>query len=83
MKGHATTIDAAPLVSNSNFARSIGRAPVTIWRWQKQGWLDASVNIAGKPYLTREAIDKFTARATAGEFARTPHAPRKEKASAQ
>ncbi len=55
------------------FAKGIGRTPVTIWRWQKLGWLDASVNIAGKPYLTREAICKFNTRAAAGEFAKAPH----------
>ncbi len=54
------------------FAKGIGRTPVTIWRWQKLGWLDASVNIAGKPYLTREAICKFNTRAAAGEFAKAP-----------
>ena len=68
-----------PLVSLASFGRGIGRTPVTLWRWQKLGWLDASVNIAGKPYLTREAVDRFTRRATTGEFARAPHAPRREK----
>jgi len=68
-----------PLVSTSNFARQIGRSTVTLWRWQKLGWLDASINIAGKPYLTRESIERFTQRATAGEFSRAPHAPRRTK----
>lgn len=71
--------EIAPLVSVANFARQIGRTPVTVWRWQKIGWLDASVNIAGKPYLTREAVERFTQRATAGEFARAPHVPRRQK----
>ena len=66
-----------PLVSVAQFGKALGRTPVTIWRWQKLGWLDASVNIAGKPYLTREAIDRFTKRATAGEFSKKPHVPRK------
>jgi hypothetical protein len=79
---HATTHETPPLVSIAIFARQIGRTPVTLWRWQKLGWLDASVNIAGKPYLTRESIDRFTQRATAGEFARAPHAPRREKLEA-
>jgi len=64
-----------PLVSVATFCRGIGRTPVTIWRWTKLGWLDKPVNIAGKPYLTRDAIEKFTNRATAGEFARAPHVP--------
>jgi hypothetical protein len=70
-----TNSDLPPLTSVATFARQIGRTPVTIWRWQQIGWLDPSVNIAGKPYLTREAIEKFTRRATAGEFARAPHVP--------
>ena len=68
--------DQAPLVSIATFCRAIGRSPVTAWRWQKLGWLDASVNIAGKPYLTREAIERWNDRARAGEFAKAPHAPR-------
>jgi len=70
-------VEIAPLVSVNIFARQIGRTPVTLWRWQKLGWLDASVNIAGKPYLTREAIQRFTTRATAGEFAKAPHVKRR------
>ena len=80
---NATTQETPPLVSVNNFARQIGRTPVTLWRWQKLGWLDASVNIAGKPYLTKQAVERFTQRATAGEFARAPHAPRKQKAEAE
>lgn len=73
--------ETPPLVSLAIFGRQIGRTPPTIWRWiHKNGWLDKPVNIAGKPYLTREAVERFTARATAGEFARAPHAPRKVKA---
>jgi len=78
----SSAVELSPLVSTAAFARQIGRTPVTLWRWQKLGWLDASVNIAGKPYLTREAIDRFTRRAAAGEFARAPHAPRREKTAA-
>lgn len=72
----------SPLVALAAFARSLGRTPVTLWRWQKLGWLDASQNIAGKPYLTREAINRFAARAAAGEFAKAPHVPRKQKIEA-
>ena len=32
---------------------------------------------------TREAIEKFTRRAAAGEFAKAPHAPRKNKGEGQ
>lgn len=70
----------APLVSVAAWCRGIGRTPVTAWRWRQKNWLDPFVNIAGKPYLTREAIEKFTRRAAAGEFAKAPHVPRKVKA---
>ncbi len=68
-----------PIISLASFGKQIGRTSVTLWRWQKLGWLDASVNIAGKPYLTREAIERFNQRARAGEFARAHHAPPKAK----
>ena len=67
-----------PLISVAAFARQLGRTTNTLWRWQRLGWLDASINIAGKPYLSREAIDKFYRRATAGEFSKPPHIPRRK-----
>jgi len=72
------TAETSPLISIKTFARQIGRTPITLWRWQKLGWLDASVNIAGKPYITREAIARWNDRARAGEFAKAPHAPRQQ-----
>jgi len=71
--------EAPPLTSVNNFARQIGRTPCTIWRWQKLGWLDPFINIAGKPFLSGAAIERFNRRAAAGEFAKAPHAPRREK----
>lgn len=81
MQTLATQFNDSPLTSRANFCRGIGRTTVTAWRWEKLGWLDSSVNIAGKPFYTREAIEKFARRATAGEFARAPHAPIKVKAT--
>ena len=84
MKLHTVqTNEAPPLISAATFARSIGRTSITVWRWQKLSWLDPFVNIAGKPYLTREAIERWNTRARAGEFAKAPHAPKKEKAGAR
>ena len=80
MKLNASSFnDLPPLIPVSLFARQIGRTPVTVWRWQRLGWLDESINIAGKPYLKRESIERWAARAEAGEFARAPHVPRKSK----
>jgi len=48
--------------------------PCTAWRWRKKGWLK-TVNIAGRQYLTQEAIDEFHNRAVAGEFAQVHKVP--------
>ncbi len=48
-----------------------GVARVTAYRWRKRGWLQ-TITIAGRPYLTHEAIQTFLRRAKAGEFAAVP-----------
>jgi predicted site-specific integrase-resolvase len=56
----------------------VGVTPCTAWRWLKRGWLK-TVNIAGRQYLTQEAIDEFHHRASAGEFSQVNKVPsRKE-----
>jgi hypothetical protein len=72
----------SPLISRAAFARGVGRTAVTVWRWERNGMIDPAINLCGRPYYSREAIEKFTRRAAAGEFARAPHAPRKEKVAA-
>ena len=47
-----------------------GLSPVTCWRFRKRGWL-ATVVIANRHYVTREALAEFNKRAAAGEFAGT------------
>lgn len=74
--------ESPALVSLNQFGQQLGRTSVTLWRWRNLGWLDGIVNIAGKPYITHEGIEKFTRRAQAGEFAKEHHAPKKEKAKA-
>ena len=73
--------DTPPLVAQAAFARQLGRSTVTLWRWQKLGWLDASINIAGRPYLSRAAIERFVQRAVSGEFSQQTNAPQREKGS--
>lgn len=68
-----------PLTSVAAFCRDMDKTPVTAWRWIQKKWLDKPQNIAGKPYFSRETLEKFYARAAAGEFARAPHVPRREK----
>ena len=60
--------------SLSGWCRKIGRSHVTVWRWRENGWL-TTFNIAGRPYVTREAVLEFKRRAEAGEFAKAHHAP--------
>ena len=52
----------------AKFLESVGCSRTTGYRWRKNGWI-ATVTIAGRPYVRREAIDKFLSRAEAGEFA--------------
>jgi hypothetical protein len=50
------------VVSLSRWLEQVGVTPCTAWRWRKKGWLKTS-NIAGRQYLTQEAIDEFHRRA--------------------
>ena len=63
------TIDKGPaIVPFGKFLRTIGRSRTTGWRWRRLGWIDV-VTIAGRPYVRREDIETFVARARRGEFA--------------
>jgi predicted site-specific integrase-resolvase len=59
------------IISLSHWLAQVGVTACTAWRWRKKGWLE-TVNIAGRQYLTRRAIEEFQRRASAGEFAQ-PH----------
>jgi hypothetical protein len=60
------------------FARQVGISSVTAWRFRRRGWL-STVNIAGRPYVTAEEVDRFTRLAVAGEFAQEHTAPKRAK----
>ena len=80
MKADLTAYKAQPIAvtSLSKWLAQVGVTPITAWRWRKKGWLQ-TVNIAGRQYLTQEAIDEFNRRAAAGEFAQVHKVPtRKE-----
>jgi predicted site-specific integrase-resolvase len=65
-------------MSLNRWLAQVGVAQITAWRWRKRGWLK-TVNIAGRQYVTHEAIDEFRRRAVAGEFAQEHKVPsRKE-----
>lgn len=55
-------------VPMARFMEITGLSPVSIWRFEKRGWLK-TIRIAGRKYLTPEALREFNARAAAGEFA--------------
>jgi len=52
----------------------------TAWRMRRKGWLK-TINIAGKPYLTLDAIQEFERRAVAGEFSQPASGAAKPKDS--
>lgn len=69
------------LVPLTRWAEEIGRTTSTIWRWRKLGWI-TTINICGKLYVAAEEVERFEARAAAGEFAREPIVPVRERAVA-
>jgi hypothetical protein len=64
------------IIALNHWLASVGVTAVTAWRWRKLGWLKTT-NIAGRVYLTQAAIDEFTRRAEAGEFAQAHVTPGK------
>jgi len=66
--------NGAAVVSLSRWLEQVGVTQCTAWRWRKKGWLK-TVNIAGRQYLTQEAIDEFHRRAIAGEFSQVNKVP--------
>jgi hypothetical protein len=72
--------DSGAVVSLNRWLAQVGVTPLTGWRWRKRGWL-RTVNIAGRVYLTQEAIDEFHNRAVAGEFAQVHKVPSRREAA--
>ena len=68
------------VISLSKWTEQVGVTACTVWRWRKKGWL-TTVNIAGRQYLTQEAIDEFHRRAVAGEFAQVHKVPSRKEAA--
>ena len=52
-------------------ARDRGISDVSLWRWEKRGWIK-TINICGKKYVELQSLAEFDERARAGEFARGP-----------
>src|SRR5262249_34840550 len=60
-------LTAHPPLALDIYIRQSGISPATCWRYRKKGWLRTIV-IAGRHYVTREAIAEFNQRAARGEF---------------
>jgi predicted site-specific integrase-resolvase len=71
---------ACAVISLAKWLTQVGVTPCTAWRWRKKGWLK-TVNIAGRQYLTQEAIDEFHRRAVAGEFSQEHKVPSRKEAA--
>jgi len=71
-------LNALPPISLEFFMEQSGWSATTCWRVRKKGWLKTIV-IAGRHYVTREAIAEFNERASRGEFAGTVRDPRAKK----
>ena len=62
--------DEIPLIQPfGKFIREAGLSRTTGWRYVQRGWIQVT-RIANRPYITREAVQKFLGRAEAGEFAK-------------
>lgn len=60
-------LNAHPPIPLRQFIRATGLSTTTCWRFRKKGWLEVAT-IAGRQFVTREAIAKFNERATRGDF---------------
>jgi hypothetical protein len=63
------------LVLFKKWLDGMGISRATGWRFRQRGWLK-TVNVAGRLYLTSEAIEEFVRRVESGEFAKPHSTPR-------
>jgi hypothetical protein len=64
------------LLAFHRWLKDIDKTPATGWRWRKRGWIP-TINIAGRLYVSRQAIAEFERRAAAGEFAKEHITPKR------
>jgi hypothetical protein len=62
------------LVPYNDWLSSLHRSRITGWRWRMRGWV-VTVNVSGRHFVERGEIDRFTARARNGEFAKAIKMP--------
>ena len=75
MSGQESPVAIVPtsgLRAATAVARDRGISDVTLWRWERRGWIKC-VNICGKKYADLESLAEFDRKARAGQFAKRPH----------
>ena len=65
------------LAAYDHWLADLGISAATGWRWRRDG-LITTVNICGRLYVSREAVEAFERRAAAGEFAKVHQTPRRK-----
>ena len=70
--GDGRPITTTGLRAAKAVARDRGISYVTLWRWDRRGWIKTG-NISGKKYVDLQSLAEFDRRAAAGEFAKQPH----------
>ena len=68
------TYTGSNLVALDLWRKQIGLTAATVWRWRRRGWIEV-INIAGRLYISREAIARFEQAAAAGEFSQLHKTP--------
>jgi hypothetical protein len=80
--GDGQRITTAGLRAAKAVARDRGISDVTLWRWDRRGWIKTA-NICGKKYVDLQSLAEFDRRAAAGDFARPPAGAAKRAAEAR
>jgi hypothetical protein len=69
IKNENIELSGKALLPFNSFLKQNGRTASCGWHWRKKGWI-ATVNIAGRLYVTQDEITRFQQRVAAGEFAK-------------
>ena len=56
------------MITYRKWLGDLGVSNTTGWRWIRRGWI-LPINVAGRLYVSRAAIDMFESRAGRGGFA--------------
>jgi|SRR6516225_2787665 hypothetical protein len=73
MKEPTTTDETIPRPQSARaWCRARGISPVTLWRYQKRGWIK-TFKICGKLYVDLRSVEAFDCLAITGAFASPPH----------